>query len=106
MAAGVRADPQGDQLLRSRLAHLAGIDPAAEAPVDQVLKAAYQALAGSGSDLAIVTLEDAAGVTERPNLPGTVDEHPNFRIALPVLIEELDSTAAPALAADMRSARG
>ncbi len=106
VAAGVRADPQGDQLLRSRLAHLAGIDPAAEAPVDQVLKAAYQALAGSGSDLAIVTLEDAAGVTERPNLPGTVDEHPNFRTALPVLIEELDSTAAPALAADMRSARG
>jgi 4-alpha-glucanotransferase len=106
VAAGVQADPQGDQLLRSRLAHLAGVDPAAEAPVDQVLKAAYHALAGSGSDLAIVTLEDAAGVTERPNLPGTVDEHPNFRTALPVLIEELDTTAAPLLAADMRSARG
>jgi len=29
--------------------------------------------------LALLPLEDAAGAVEQPNLPGTVDEHPNWR---------------------------
>jgi 4-alpha-glucanotransferase len=31
------------------------------------------------SVLALLPLEDAAGIIEQPNLPGTVDEHPNWR---------------------------
>ncbi|HMX07264.1 MAG TPA: 4-alpha-glucanotransferase, partial [Microthrixaceae bacterium] len=54
--------------------------------------AAYRALADAGSDLVVASLEDAVGQTHRPNLPGTVDEHPNWSLALPVLIEDLDRT--------------
>ena len=43
-------------------------------------------------DLVVASLEDAVGQTHRPNLPGTVDEHPNWSLALPVLVEDLDST--------------
>jgi 4-alpha-glucanotransferase len=29
------------------------------------------------------------GVTDQPNIPGTVNEHPNWRQRLPVAIEDL-----------------
>jgi 4-alpha-glucanotransferase len=33
--------------------------------------------------LAILPMEDALGLPEQPNLPGTIDEHPNWRRRLP-----------------------
>jgi 4-alpha-glucanotransferase len=33
--------------------------------------------------LAIIPVEDALGLEEQPNLPGTIDEHPNWRRRLP-----------------------
>jgi 4-alpha-glucanotransferase len=43
-------------------------------------------VAASPSPLAIVPIEDVLGLTEQPNLPGTIDEHPNWRrrLAQPV----------------------
>jgi len=35
-------------------------------------------------------MEDALGVHERPNVPGTIDEFPNWRLALPVPLEEIE----------------
>ena len=32
---------------------------------------------------------DALGEVRQPNLPGTVDEYPNWRIPLPVPLEDL-----------------
>jgi 4-alpha-glucanotransferase len=34
-------------------------------------------------------MEDLLSVKEQVNLPGTVDEHPNWRQPLPVVLEEL-----------------
>jgi 4-alpha-glucanotransferase len=39
------------------------------------------------------TLDDALGVTERPNMPGTTDEWPNWKLALPVPLEEIEQDA-------------
>lgn len=103
--AGAAADPDGDALLRGRLARLVGAGPDEDVALDEVLVRAHRRLAASGSDLAVATLEDAMGVGERPNLPGTVDEHPNWRRALPLPIDALDATAAPAIADAMRSGR-
>ena len=116
-AAGLAPDPDGDALLRSRLAQLAHLgfeaDPeVAGAPgapgLDEersIVLAAHAALARSGSDLVVATLEDAVGVRSRPNLPGTVDEHPNWRIPLPTRLEDLDDAGAGALAEVMRRGR-
>lgn len=103
-AAGVPEDPEGDQLLRSRLARLAEV--ADDATEHEVALGAHRALAASASDLAVATLEDAVGERSRPNLPGTVDEHPNWRRALRVPIEQLDDAGAAAIAAVMRDGRG
>ncbi|ANV99895.1 4-alpha-glucanotransferase [Bradyrhizobium icense] len=49
-------------------------------------------LARTKSRLLAVSLEDLLGVVDQPNIPGTVNEHPNWRQRLPVPIEEMTST--------------
>jgi 4-alpha-glucanotransferase len=48
-------------------------------------------LARTKSRLLAVSLEDLLGVVEQPNIPGTIDEHPNWRRRLPVAIEDMTS---------------
>lgn len=54
-----------------------------------VIDAALRFVARTPADLAIVPLEDVAGVVEQPNLPGTTTEHPNWQRRLPCEIAEL-----------------
>ena len=35
-------------------------------------------------------MDDALGVVERPNIPGTGGERPNWSIGLPALVEEIE----------------
>lgn len=114
-AAGQPESPEEDALLRSRLVHLAGLGGLDPAKADLVTAAevtvdAHRALAESGSDLVLATLEDAVGQVRRPNLPGTVDGHPNWCIPLPATIEALGAAGADRLAQTMltapRRARG
>ncbi|MBV9558872.1 MAG: 4-alpha-glucanotransferase [Bradyrhizobium sp.] len=46
-------------------------------------------LARSRSRLLAISLEDLLGIVDQPNIPGTVNEHPNWRQRLPVTIEEM-----------------
>jgi 4-alpha-glucanotransferase len=48
-------------------------------------------LARTKSRLLAISLEDLLGVVDQPNIPGTVNEHPNWRRRLPVPIEEMAS---------------
>lgn len=108
-AAGMDPDPSGDALMSRRLfalaAHSHGGTAVPGSDPREVSLAAHDALARSGSDLVVATLEDAVGQVERPNLPGTVDEHPNWRLALPVTIEELEGSGAGELAGVLSEAR-
>jgi 4-alpha-glucanotransferase len=49
-------------------------------------------LARTKSRLLAISLEDLLGMVDQPNIPGTVNEHPNWRRRLPVPIEEMTST--------------
>ena len=46
-------------------------------------------LAESRSELVLVAPYDVVGETRQPNLPGTVDEYPNWRLPLPFSLDEL-----------------
>ena len=48
-----------------------------------IVDAALDYVAATACDLAIVPAEDILGLVEQPNLPGTTDEHPNWRRRLP-----------------------
>lgn len=106
--AGLPPSPEADHRLLDRLAALAGTTgPEAPGSPDatEVVERAHAALASAGSDLVLATLEDALAVRERPNLPGTVDERPNWRLALPVALEDLGPAGTDAIAATMREIR-
>lgn len=45
-------------------------------------------LAATPSRLVVVSAEDVLGVIDQPNLPGTIDEHPNWRQRLPLALED------------------
>jgi 4-alpha-glucanotransferase len=57
-----------------------------EPPADEaarVVDAAAAFIGRTPSPLALLPAEDALGLVEQPNIPGTVDEHPNWRRRLP-----------------------
>jgi len=57
------------------------------------------------SRLLVISMEDLLGVREQVNLPGTTDQHPNWRQPLPITLEELRNREALSAIADiMRSA--
>ncbi len=74
-------------LLWSTLRHEAP-RPAPDDPAP-VVDAAISHIARTPSWLALVSLEDMLGLDEQPNLPGTVDVHPNWRRRLALPTEEL-----------------
>ena len=78
----------GDREALSRLLHAEGKP---DQPEDAALMAAHGLLADSPAALVAFSLDDALGAVEQPNLPGTVDQHPNWRRKLAVPLEALDS---------------
>jgi 4-alpha-glucanotransferase len=99
---GVAPNEDGMRQVRRDLAARAGFDNLPEIgdtpvgtqflpTVDQVVAGVYADLAASPCAILTGTLDDALGVAERPNMPGTIDEWPNWRIALPV---DLDTALA------------
>jgi 4-alpha-glucanotransferase len=46
-------------------------------------------LSRTPSRLLAVSLEDLLGVIDQPNIPGTIDEHPNWRQRLPVTLDKI-----------------
>jgi 4-alpha-glucanotransferase len=77
-------------------------------PLDAALLAAIHAfLARTPCALMMVALEDVLGQVEQMNLPGTIDEHPNWRRKLhPSLDEVFRDPAVLAALAAVRAERG
>jgi 4-alpha-glucanotransferase len=71
----------------SRMNETLGDNRRAEVP--DLMTGLLHELAAAPSRLIAATLDDAIGVDERPNLPGTTDERPNWQIALPAPLEVL-----------------
>ncbi len=90
--------------LREKLVQLTRLPDGA--PVVDVAVEVYTQLARGRPRIVLVSLEDALGVHERPNVPGTTDQFPNWRLALPAPIEQIEtSDGPPRIAEAMRRAR-
>jgi 4-alpha-glucanotransferase len=77
-----------------------------DAAPDAIVVAAHRHLARAPSRLFAVRLEDLVGEREPVNLPGTVDEYPNWRRKLPVELEALlDQPLWREIAAALRAER-
>jgi 4-alpha-glucanotransferase len=58
-------------------------------PEQPPLDAVIAFMAATPAPLAMLPLEDALGLVEQPNLPGTIDDHPNWRRRLPAPVDAL-----------------
>ncbi|MFN2504831.1 MAG: 4-alpha-glucanotransferase [Acidimicrobiales bacterium] len=90
---GLEPNEEGTAATRSRLQALAGVG--SDGPVEEVVAGAYDALGQAPCLLLAATLDDALAVEERPNMPGTTDEWPNWSVALPVPLEEIEEHEGP-----------
>jgi 4-alpha-glucanotransferase len=66
-----------------------------DTPVAAVIEEAYRLLAEAPSLVILATLEDALAVEERPNMPGTTTQWPNWSLALPGGLEAIQTAELP-----------
>lgn len=99
---GLSPSEEGARQLRGRLIKAAGV--ANDDSTEDVVRKAYAALGDAASTVAVVNLDDAQTVAERTNMPGTIDQWPNWCQALPQPIEELEQATLPRAIAEALSA--
>ncbi|MDQ2707648.1 MAG: 4-alpha-glucanotransferase [Actinomycetota bacterium] len=65
-----------------------------EAPDEwQIIAAMHRLLAATPCQLTLISPYDVLAEPRQPNLPGTIDQYPNWRLPLPVTFEELRTDA-------------
>ena len=84
---GMEPNEKSTEAMCVRLQDIAGVAPGA--PPDEAVAGMYTALGAAPCLILAAALEDTLSVAERPNMPGTIDEWPNWSIALPMPLEEL-----------------
>ena len=83
----LRRDRALDRSLLARaLDARAGSPAATSSPAEPPLAELLRFVSSSPCPLLLLPMEDVAGVLDQPNLPGTVDTHPNWRQRLPLSI--------------------
>src|SRR5699024_5161337 len=76
------AEARADREAMLDLVHAEGV------PDDDLVVALHALIARASSRLVLSSPADASGQVQQPNLPGTVDEYPNWRIRLPMDLEQ------------------
>lgn len=86
----------------------AGVQPVAMPEMsDELARRVHLMLSRAPSQILMVQMEDVLGVYEQANLPGTVDQHPNWRRKLPLELEAwLEDWRAAALFEELFLERG
>ncbi|HVZ86515.1 MAG TPA: 4-alpha-glucanotransferase [Polyangia bacterium] len=90
---GLDPNDAGTKALRDKLRRLGNLPE--NASVEAVIESTHRAIAAAPSRILLATLDDAVGVPERPNLPGTVDQYPNWSLALDKPLEEIEEMELP-----------
>lgn len=98
---GMQPNEESSAGLLAKIDACAGADAG---PLEATL-AVYRDLAQAPCALLTVSLDDALAVEERPNMPGTVDEWPNWRLALPQPLEQIRTAELPARIAGTMNGR-
>jgi 4-alpha-glucanotransferase len=92
---GLVDDPDGEfaRAAQARAEMLAALDAhgllPADATEEDLVVALHRLLATAASRLLLTSPQDALGEPRQPNLPGTIDEYPNWRIPLAPSVDAL-----------------
>jgi 4-alpha-glucanotransferase len=96
---GLKPNEEATQKLRRRLGEAIGLDE--HAAKEDWIVGLYRHLAQAPSLIFSATLEDMLAVEERPNMPNTIDQWPNWSIGLPGGIEALEASPLAAAVAEI-----
>nr|WP_076389369.1 4-alpha-glucanotransferase [Vaginimicrobium propionicum] len=92
---GKSADWDQVELTRRALCEMAHVDPykpefqITDTDIHDMIIERYRMMRTAPSLVVLISLDDAAMVKERPNMPGTIDQYPNWRIAMPRPVEDI-----------------
>jgi 4-alpha-glucanotransferase len=89
---GLNPNVEAAETSRKRIAAMTGLTE--QADISRVIVRTHELLAEAPSRVITASLEDVLGVEERPNMPATVDEWPNWSIALPATLDEIEQNQA------------
>lgn len=84
---GLPVDEKGFAAIRGRLRRMARLRD--QARLREVIVRTHRLLSEAPCLIVLGTLEDALAVPERPNMPGTVSEWPNWSLALPMPLDAI-----------------
>jgi 4-alpha-glucanotransferase len=84
-----RAGQEEQRASLCRLLEAEGMLAPGERGVEALVAALYGFLARTPAMLVAATLEDALEAPDRPNVPGTTDQRPNWSLPLPVPLDDL-----------------
>jgi 4-alpha-glucanotransferase len=84
-----QADQEAQRASLCRLLEDEGLLASGERSVEAIVAALYGFLTRTPCMLVAATLEDAVEAPDRPNVPGTIDQRPNWSLPLPVPLDDL-----------------
>jgi 4-alpha-glucanotransferase len=84
-----QADQEAQRAGLCRLLEDEGLLAPGERSVEAIVAALYGFLTRTPCMLVAATLEDAVEAPDRPNVPGTIDQRPNWSLPLPVPLDDL-----------------
>jgi 4-alpha-glucanotransferase len=91
--AGVKPDTSTSEQLRRKLVDASGVNNDADATV--AITKTFEQLADAPSMIVMAELEAACAAAERPNMPAARGTYPNWSMALPTTLEELENAPLP-----------
>ena len=101
---GLKPDAKAMGDIRARLRQMTGLPENATA--EETVVETYRLLGQAPSQVLTATLDDVLAVEERPNMPSTTTEWPNWSIALPEPIDKIMRAPAAETIASMLSRDG
>lgn len=90
---GLNPDKAQSEELRQKIVHASGVVPHAD--VETAAIQTFEQLAAAPSVIVMATMEAACLASERPNMPGAEGKYPNWSLALPLSLEEIEPATFP-----------
>lgn len=90
---GAKPDRAGSEKFRNKLLEMSGVGAGAD--VTEAIIKTFEQLSEAPSMIVLAELEAACMTAERPNMPSACGKYPNWSLALPVTLEELESAELP-----------
>ncbi len=90
---GLDPDKAAAEKLRHKMVQISGIDRRAD--VETAAARTFEQLAVAPSVIVMATMEAVCLASERPNMPGAEGTYPNWSLALPLPLEEIETAQFP-----------